>query len=117
MHLLTAFAVSGWFHVQSASVVAEGYIPVSETARCMALFFAGQAAVVTLEAAAIKRLAGSAKAPWPGSRWARALGYAWTAGWLMWSGWWFVKVYDAIGVLEWDMPFPVVSKIAAHFGF
>lgn len=34
----------------------------------------------------------------------RLLGYVWVLCWFIWTGWWFVEVYAAIGVLEWSMP-------------
>lgn len=33
------------------------------------------------------------------------LGYVWVISWFTFTGWWFVKDYIAIGVLEWSVPF------------
>lgn len=36
-----------------------------------------------------------------------ALGYTWVFCWFVFTGWWFIQPYAAVGVLEWPLPFSI----------
>jgi phosphatidylserine synthase len=127
IHLITAFFISGFFHFLSLSVICEGYVEPMTLALNMGLFFIIQPFGTMVEYAVIQLC--------QGTRWSeylitrtdsersvfdgvpqllvRTLGYVWVFCWFIWTGWWFVEVYAAIGVLEWSMPislWPVENK-------
>lgn len=125
IHLITAFCISGWFHIWSLSVVSNGYISRSDLAINFGAFFMAQPIATMAESIVIhhfrlpsasrdmrivkkayrdvsiqaedehvlQRLA------------ARCLGYIWVVSWFMFTGWWFVTPYSAIGVARWPLPF------------
>ncbi|KAI5460854.1 hypothetical protein BGZ63DRAFT_387923 [Mariannaea sp. PMI_226] len=117
IHLLTAFLISAFFHILSLAVVCEGYLPISTLVSDMVCFFTAQAAGTTVEAAVIAQYGRYAEIikkthPKPllhhfmeSQRACRVLGYFWVASWFSITGWWFVRNYIAIGIMEWPLPF------------
>lgn len=125
IHLSTAFIISGWFHIWSLSVVAEGYMSLFDVTVNFGAFFLAQPIGTMIEATLIqhfqiptrRRDLQRVKKAYRGLSIessdedhvfqrlaARALGYIWVVSWFMLTGWWFVVPYSAVGVAKWSPP-------------
>ena len=126
VHIGTAFFLSSLGHIISLLPVIGGLMTVPELCRDISLFFMGQAAVIVAESLVLKALqspggrgkaakADATKGDGPVEKKTRGplLGYAWVATWLLWSGWWFVRVYVKIGSMEWKGAPPIVKTLLA----
>jgi hypothetical protein len=132
IHLTTAFAISAFFHVLSLSVVCPGYLELRDLIVDMTVFFLPQPIGTMVETLA-KSFYSSLTSPKEtihdgeeeGCRgfWSfttlrnvakvanRCIGYVWVLCWFVFTGWWFVKAYVAIRVLEWPLPYSFMEKI------
>ncbi|KAK3682237.1 hypothetical protein B0T22DRAFT_279243 [Podospora appendiculata] len=41
----------------------------------------------------------------------RTVGYVWVICWFYVTGWWFVRPYIGVGVVNWDLPYSILSKL------
>ncbi|KAK3332354.1 hypothetical protein B0T19DRAFT_101104 [Cercophora scortea] len=41
----------------------------------------------------------------------RVVGYVWVVCWFYVTGWWFVRPYVGVGVVNWDLPYSILSKL------
>ncbi|KAH7144253.1 hypothetical protein B0J13DRAFT_41152 [Dactylonectria estremocensis] len=124
IHLYVAFLISSFFHILGLFMVSEGYLSTRNLIQDMSFFFLAQPPVTMIETFVLRRCQAYVSALSPSDkeiqqvnlvslktkqRLLRALGYTvgycWVVSWFTFTGWWFVKDYIAIGVLEWPLPF------------
>lgn len=124
IHLSTAFLISSFFHILGLFVVSHGYVSTRSLILDMGLFFMAQPSATLVEALVIRHCQAyvlniapsnteaNSLGPWSSKTNPRVLhilgytlGYFWVISWFTFTGWWFVKDYIAIGVLEWSVPF------------
>ena len=97
-----------------------------ELCRDISLFFMGQAVAIVAESLVLNALqqhggrvktekVAASKGEGAVDKKTRGplLGYAWVATWLLFSGWWFVRVYVKIGSMEWKGAPPIVKTLLA----
>ncbi len=127
VHLITAFSISAFFHGLGLSVVCPGYLSIRELAVDMTLFFMPQCLAVVVETLVSgifarftkpRPLGDGEEAPRHDIRssqafksvctvMSRTVGYIWVSCWFVFIGWWFVKAYVAVGIMDWQLPFSI----------
>ncbi|KAM7217650.1 membrane bound O-acyl transferase family domain containing protein [Rhypophila decipiens] len=97
-HLLTAFAISTFFHALSVGTVAVGVTPVRGIIKDMAIFFMIQPFAAAFESFISTLVFWSAV-------FGRMVGYVWVLFWFYLTGQWFIRPYIDVGMVEWGLPF------------
>ncbi|KAL8397366.1 hypothetical protein RB594_004184 [Gaeumannomyces avenae] len=115
VHLLTAFGFSALFHVVSLYPISKGYVPVTDLCVGMFVFFLRQAVAILAETAVSRRYQGPLSADSP-RRLPRWVGYLWVSTWLGVSSWPFVRIYLALGAMEWRAPFQILEPCLKALG-
>lgn len=121
VHLATAFLVSAFFHILSVSVVSPGYLTLEELVTDMTAFFIAQPLAAIAEKVLIDTYTqtirnkrspqvDAARTSLPSVS-HRLMGYVWVVTWFVFSGWWFVKPYAAVGIMEWPLPFSFFESV------
>ncbi|KAH7140971.1 hypothetical protein EDB81DRAFT_799228 [Dactylonectria macrodidyma] len=130
IHLSVAFLISSFFHILGLFMVSDGYLSTRTLVRDMTLFFMAQPPATMVETIVLRRCQAHVVAMVPSDkmtnqvnaasfstkqRLLRALGYTagyvWVVSWFTFTGWWFVKDYITIGVLEWPLPFSFCEAV------
>ncbi|KAK0630918.1 membrane bound O-acyl transferase family-domain-containing protein [Bombardia bombarda] len=124
-HLTTAFAISAFFHTFGLAAVSPGFLPLRELIFDMALFFMLQPVGTAIEGLVIRfyirkyedsnnnnleqNKTGQVRVSSPRA-YLRIVGYTWVLAWFYVTGWWFVKAYVGVRVMDWRPPFSFVKS-------
>ena len=135
VHLTTAFGLSAFFHCLNLGPVWPNHRPLHDLITNMAVFFLLQPVGIMVEVVVIwlgssfwnRQTASHIVLPTEPSHRCnirayktfkvitssalRLLGHVWVTGWLLFTGWPFVRAYLDIGILEWPLPFSILGKI------
>ncbi|KAM7196614.1 membrane bound O-acyl transferase family domain containing protein [Rhypophila sp. PSN 637] len=102
-HLLTAFAISTFFHALSVGTVAVGITPVRGIVKNMAIFFMIQPFAAVFES--FRSQSRRMSAVFWSAVVGRMVGYVWVLFWFYLTGQWFIRPYIDVGIVEWGLPF------------
>jgi hypothetical protein len=128
VHIGTAFLLSGIGHIISIAPISKGYISMAEVCWGSLVFFMAQAGAIIMESLVLSWWGRLSMGPRKendkvahedvASRKysiSSIFGYGWVLIWLIFSGWWFVRLYAKLGVMEWTVPIRIVQPLLKLF--